>query len=152
MQISSCACYKPLKTGKPMCEPTQHDRKLGKQRLLPDAFAILSTVFYIIYILAFYINSLLSIDFKRSSVVFFFFFPLCFFSVLSLLLLLEILSKQNTMFWVAQPKFNCPFAELPNFLFSAKTIYYHAGSLELKGFSGTNCPPPKLGFSCLFKE
>lgn len=34
--------------------------------------------------------------------------------------LLEILSKKNTMFWVAWPKFSCTFASLPNFLFLAK--------------------------------
>lgn len=37
-----------------------------------------------------------------------------------LFFLLEILSKKNTMFWVAWPKFSCTFASLPNFLFLAK--------------------------------
>ena len=51
--------------------------------------------------------------------------------------LLEILSKKNTMFWVAWPKFSCTFASLPNFLFLAKQFII---SLVLypKGFAGTN--------------
>lgn len=60
------------------------------------------------------------------------------FKALQFFSLLGILSKKNTMFWVAWPKFSCTFTSLPNFLFLAKTIYYLASSLDPRGFAGTN--------------
>lgn len=76
---------------------------------------------------------LLSMDLRHFS-----FLLLFFLNFLEFFFILEILSKQNAESSAVQPKFSCPFASLPNFLFSAKTIYYLAGSLDLKGFANTN--------------